>query len=266
MKFFHCPLIHLITSTVYLSMIAFSMYSLLTGNKVSEAQANPNQILKKTVDKSLESPAMDSILMKYFKGQNDNYCSLIGSKVSEVRTNPNPKLEETVSEARANPDQKLKETVDISFESPDMDSIPNILTALKVSESRANPNPKLKETVDDTSFASPAMDTIPMKYFKWQNNYYSILIGNKVSETRANPDQKPKEIVNASFESPAMDTIPMKYCSTKYCKSYFNLQAKKSYFAPKCYINEKRLLLNESTNPAFQKGIDWTKKLLEKWY
>ena len=105
------------------------------------------------------------------------------------------------------------------------------------------------------------MDTIPMKYFKWQNNYYSILIGNKVSETRANPDQKRKETVHASFESPAMDTIP-----TKCCKSYFNLQAKTSCLAPKCYINDERLLLNESTNPAFQKGIDWTKKVLENWH
>ena len=214
MKFFHCPLIHLITSTVYLSMIAFSMYSLLTGNKVSEARANPNQILKKTVDKSLESPAIDSILMKHFKGQNDNYCSLIGSKVSEVRTNPNQKLKETVSEARANPDQKLKKTVDISFESPAMDSISKLLTGLKVSEARTNPNQKQKETVNNTSFKSPAMNTVPTKY---------------------------------------------------YHKSYFNLQAKKPFYAPKCYINEKSLLLNECTNPVFQKGFDWTKKLLEKW-
>ena len=116
MKFFHCPLIHLITSTVYLSMIAFSMYSILTGNKVSEAQTNPNQVLKKTVD-------------------------------------------------------------------------------------------------------------------------------------------------NTSFESPAMDII-----TTKHFKNYFNLQAKTSYLAaPQCYVIEKRLLLNEPTNPTIQKDIDWTKKLLEKW-
>ena len=115
MKFFHCPLIHLITSTVYLSMIAFSMYSLLNGNKMSEAQTNPNQVLKKTVD-------------------------------------------------------------------------------------------------------------------------------------------------NTSFESPAMNII-----ATKHFKSYFNLQAEKPYLAPQCYVIEKRLLLNEPTNPTIQKDTDWTKKLLEKW-
>ena len=44
------------------------MYSLLTGNKVSEAQANPNQILKKTVDNtSFESLAMNVIITKHFK-------------------------------------------------------------------------------------------------------------------------------------------------------------------------------------------------------
>ena len=184
MKFFHCPLIHLITSTVYLSMIAFSMYSLLTGNKFSEAKANPNQILKKTVNKSLESPAMDRILMKYFKVQNNNnFCSLIDNKVSEAQANPNQKLKKTVNDA--------------SFESPVMDTVPNLLIGLKVPEARANPDQNLKKTVN-TSFESSAIDLI-----------IGLLIDNKVPEARANTNQNPKKTVNTSFESPDLNSLKL---------------------------------------------------------
>ena len=171
------------------------MYSILTGNKVSEAKANPIQILKKTVDKSLVSPAIDSILIKYFKGQNNNYCSLIDNKASEAQANPNQKL-------------------------------------------------------NDASFESPVKDTVPRH-----------LIGIKVPEARAKINQNLKKTVNTSFESSYVDSVPMKY----YHKSYFHLQAKKPYLAPKCYVIEKRLLLNEPTDPTIQKDTDWTKKLLEKW-
>ena len=223
-------------------MIAFSIYSLLTSNKISEAQANPNRILKETVYKSLESPAMDSILMKYFKGQNNNYCSLIDKKVSEAQANPNQKLKKTVNDSQ--------------FESPVMDTVPCLLIGLKVPEAQANTNQNLKKTVDDTSFESPAMDTIS-----------NLLIGLKVPEAGENTNQNLKKTVNTSFESSDVDSVPMKYYPTKYYhKSYLNLQAKKPYFAPQCYVIEKRLLLNEPTNPTtIQKDTDWTKKLLEKW-
>ena len=83
------------------------------------------------------------------------YNVLIDNKVSEVQTDPNQKPEETISGARVNPNQTLKEALDdTSFESPNMDTVPNLLTGLKV---RANPDQKMKETVD-TSFESPNIE------------------------------------------------------------------------------------------------------------
>ena len=181
------------------------------------------------------------------------YNVLIDNKVSEVQTDPNQKPEETVSEARVNPNQTLKEALDdTSFESPNMDTVPNLLTGLKV---RANPDQKMKETVD-TSFESPAIDTIA-----------SFLTGLKVSEARANPNPKLEETVNTSSKSPAMDTIQMKFFKgqNNNWNLYYGYSTKYYKSLPQCYVTEKSLLLNEPTKPSVQKGIDWTKKLLEMW-